>query len=204
MMWAMPRLVSPVVPAGRMRCGEQPVLVAPGGLTLRPWLPSDAATVLAAYADPGIRHWHRRGVASEAEARELIAGWNRGWDDETTACWAVVAGERGEVAGRVTIRDVDLELGHGEVGYWVLQAARGSGVAVRAVREASRWALDELGLHRLGLGHSVANTASCRVADKAGFRLEATLRSALLHADGWHDMHLHARTGREPQHQPAG
>jgi RimJ/RimL family protein N-acetyltransferase len=50
-------------------------------------------------------------------------------------------------------------------------------------------------LHRLGLGHSVANTASCRVADRAGFRLEATLHSALLHSDGWHDMHLHARVG---------
>jgi len=174
---------------------EQPVLVAPGGLTLRPWLPSDAATVLAAYADPGIRHWHRRGIASEEEARELIERWNHGWENETTACWAVLAGERAEVAGRVAIRDVDLELGQGEVGYWVLPAARGSGIAVRAVQEASRWALDVLGLHRLGLGHSVANTASCRVAGKAGFRLEATLRSALLHPDGWHDMHLHARTG---------
>jgi len=188
----MPRLVPPVVPAGRMKHGEQPVLVAPGGLTLRPWLPSDAATVLAAYADPGIRHWHRRGIASVDEARELIARWNHGWGSETTACWAVLHGEGAEVAGRVTIRDIDLELGQGEVGYWVLPAARGSGIAVRAVQEASRWAVDELGLHRLGLGHSVVNTASCRVADKAGFRLEATLRSALLHPDGWHDMHLHA------------
>ena len=32
-----------------------------------------------------------------------------------------------------------------------------------------------------------------RVAAKAGFTAEGTLRSALLHADGWHDMHLHAR-----------
>ncbi len=194
----MPRLVPPVVSPGRMRRGEQPVLVVPGGLTLRPWLLSDAATVLAAYADPAIRRWHRRGVASEDEARELIAGWNRGWGAETTACWAVVAGEGSEVAGRVTVRDVDLERGHGEVGYWVLPAARGSGIAARAVREASRWALDELGLHRLELGHSVTNTASCRVAGKAGFRLEGTLRKALLHTDGWHDMHLHSRIGGQP------
>ncbi len=116
----MPRLLAPVVPAGRMRHGDQPILVAPGGLTLRPWLPSDAVTVLAAYADPWIRHWHRRGVASEDEARELIARWNRGWADETGACWAVLAGERADVAGRVAIRDVNLEVGQGEVGYWVL------------------------------------------------------------------------------------
>jgi RimJ/RimL family protein N-acetyltransferase len=180
-----------------MRRGDQPVLVAPGGVTLRPWLPSDATTLLAAYADPEIRHWHRRSIASEDEARELIARWNHGWADETTACWAVLAGERADVAGRVAIRDVDLEVGQGEVGYWVLPNARGSGIAARAVWEASRWALDGLGLHRLSLGHSVANTASCRVADKAGFLPEATLRSALLHRDGWHDLHLHARIANQ-------
>ena len=32
-----------------------------------------------------------------------------------------------------------------------------------------------------------------RVAAKAGFALEGTLRSAMRHPDGWHDMHLHAR-----------
>jgi len=191
----MPRLVPPVVPAGRMKHGEQPVLEAPGGLTLRPWLASDASTVLAAYTDPGIRHWHRRGIASEDEARELIARWNHGWSSETTACWAVLAGEGTAVAARVSIHDVDLALGQGRVGYWVLPTARGSGIAVRAVQEASRWGLGELGLHRLELGHAVANIPSCRVADKAGFCLEATLHSALLHTDGWHDMHLHARTG---------
>ena len=41
--------------------------------------------------------------------------------------------------------------------------------------------------------HSVANHASCRVATKSGFPLEGTHRRALLHTDGWHDMHLHAR-----------
>jgi [ribosomal protein S5]-alanine N-acetyltransferase len=150
--------------------------------------------VVTAYRDPDISHWHRRDVGSEDEARELIATWNRSWAAETASCWAVVAGDQDEVAGRVTVRDLNLAGGHGQVGYWVLPAARGGGIAVRALREASRWALEDLGLHRLELGHSVANRASCRVADKAGFALEGTLRSALLHQDGWHDMHLHGRT----------
>lgn len=50
-----------------------------------------------------------------------------------------------------------------------------------------------LGLQRLRLTHSVENPASCRVAERAGFALEGTMRSALLHEDGWHDEHLHAR-----------
>jgi ribosomal-protein-alanine N-acetyltransferase len=55
------------------------------------------------------------------------------------------------------------------------------------------WAFDTVGLNRLFLQHSTANPGSCRVAGKAGFGLEGTLRRSMLHADGWHDVHLHAR-----------
>lgn len=77
--------------------------------------------------------------------------------------------------------------------YWVLPAARGHGVAAHASNQLAYWALNDLGLHRLELRHCTANAGSCRVADKTRFRLEGTLRSALLHPDGWHDMHQHAR-----------
>ncbi|WP_328994873.1 GNAT family N-acetyltransferase [Kribbella sp. NBC_01245] len=88
--------------------------------------------------------------------------------------------------------DIDLKGGSAEIVYWVLPALRGAGVVVEATKRVTRWALDDLGLHRLRLCHSVANPASCRVAAKTGYVLEGTMRSALLHADGWHDQHLHA------------
>ncbi|MFG1923270.1 GNAT family N-acetyltransferase [Cryptosporangium sp. NPDC048952] len=46
---------------------------------------------------------------------------------------------------------------------------------------------------RIFLLHSTGNSASCRVAHAAGFPMEGTLRGYLLHADGWHDVHSHAR-----------
>ena len=48
-------------------------------------------------------------------------------------------------------------------------------------------------MHRIDVEHSTRNSASCRVAAKAGFVPEGTKMSAALHVDGWHDMHLHAR-----------
>lgn len=87
----------------------------------------------------------------------------------------------------------DLAGGSAEVFYWLLPQGRGCGVMVDSVLRVSQWGMDELGLHRLWLTHSVGNAASCRVAQRAGFALEGTMRSALLHADGWHDEHLHAR-----------
>jgi [ribosomal protein S5]-alanine N-acetyltransferase len=199
MMWCVPSLTSPVIPAGRVAGSAQSVLPAGGGLVLRPWLPADARAVVAAYADPVIQHWHARRVDGEDEARDLILRWQRSWRAETGAHWAVARGEGGEVAGRVALRSMALGEGRAECAYWTAPAARGSGVAAHALAALSLWAFAEIGFHRLDLVHSMANAPSCRVAAKAGFAVEGVQRSAALHADGWHDMHLHARiNGGEP------
>ncbi|HEX5289615.1 MAG TPA: GNAT family N-acetyltransferase [Streptosporangiaceae bacterium] len=185
----MPSLTAPVVPAGALSQVAQPILRA-GDLVLRPWAEGDAAALVAAFADPEIQRWHARTVESLAEASEMIARYQRAWRNETGAHWAITGPE---VIGRVALRTVDLEEGCAEIAYWVTPAARGRGAAPRSAIALSGWVLGELGLHRLDLEHSVANAASCRVAQKAGFAYEGTRRSAVLHGDGWHDMHLHAR-----------
>jgi RimJ/RimL family protein N-acetyltransferase len=90
------------------------------------------------------------------------------------------------------LSDLDLGGGSAEVVYWVLPAGRGRGILGEATKRLSRWAFDDLGLHRLRLCHSMANPAPCRVVTKAGPLAEGTMRSALPHEDGWHDQHLHA------------
>ncbi|MDQ1020863.1 RimJ/RimL family protein N-acetyltransferase [Streptomyces afghaniensis] len=87
--------------------------------------------------------------------------------------------------GRVALREMRLGDGTAEVAYWTAPAARGRGVAARATTALDQWALDETGFHRLQLLHAVRNEASCRVASRAGFTLEGTKRSAILHPDGW-------------------
>ncbi|MFD3514647.1 GNAT family N-acetyltransferase [Streptomyces sp. NPDC058657] len=182
-----------VVPAGRMRSSEQPVLALPGGLELRPWRTSDAPKFVEAAQDPDIQHWNRPGPVDRAEAERRIARWQERWRSERAALWALAEPGGGEVRGAAGIADLALPQGTGEVVYWVLPGGRGRGAAVEATVRISRWAIEELGLHRVRLTHSTANPASCRVAEKAGFAYEGTMRSALLHADGWHDEHLHAR-----------
>ena len=75
----------------------------------------------------------------------------------------------------------------------MLPTARGRRIAPRALAALTTWSFGTLGLHRVELSHSTANVASCRVALSAGFAAEGTKRSEARHADGWHDMHLHAR-----------
>ena len=97
------------------------------------------------------------------------------------------------VLGRIALRAIDTEQGRAECAYWIRPEARGGGLAGRALSALTTWAFDEIGFHRLFLGHSTANEASCRVATKAGFVPEGVERSSVLHSDGWHDMHIHSR-----------
>jgi RimJ/RimL family protein N-acetyltransferase len=174
-----------------MRGQEQPIIRVAPDLILRPWSPMDASAVRAAFADPEIRHWHMRELVSDDEAHSWIAGWRERWNAETDGSWAITSATTGQVLGQAALRDVNLEFGHGQITYWVLPDFRGEGVATRAVSHIGGWATRDLGLHRLEIHHSAANASSCRVAEKAGFALEATMLSALLHTDGWHDMHVH-------------
>lgn len=160
------------------------------GLLLRPWQPADRATVVAAYADPAIQRWHCRSMTDD-EAGEWIAHWPHRWRGETGAGWAVL--HAGTVVGQVSLRRVVLTDGLAEVSYWVLPQARDRRVATRALSAVTAWSFRTLRLHRVELCHSTTNAASCRVAAHAGFAVEGTKRGEGHHADGWHDMHLHAR-----------
>jgi RimJ/RimL family protein N-acetyltransferase len=189
----------PVVPAGRLSQQVQPVLGLSNGLVLRPWLPADAGVLVAAGQDPSIRQWNMLAVDGLEDAHRRIERMRERWQSEAGAIWAVARPEGGEAVGLIGWRQINLVEGSAEFLYWLLPAARGGGVVVEAVKRLSEWGLEELGLHRLSLCHSVANPASCRVAEKAGYLLEGTMRSALLHADGWHDLHLHALVQGDPR-----
>jgi RimJ/RimL family protein N-acetyltransferase len=193
MMLTMPSLVTPVMSPGSLNASPQPTLSIDDDLLLRPWVPSDAVAVARVFQDRAIQLWHLRKADSEDEAQEWIQQWRRGWESESACHWAVADAGGDRVLGRVSLQSIILVGGQAEISYWTAPESRGKGVCSRAVARMSRWALEEAGFNRLELGHSTANIASCRIAEKTGFALEGVRRQALLHADGWHDMHLHAR-----------
>ena len=177
-----------------MQRRPQPTLGAKG-LKLRPWKLDDVPALVAAYDDPDIQHWHHRSF-TDREAVQWIHGAHERWRQETDADFAVEEG--GRLVGRVALRQIVLAIGQGEISYWTLPEARGTGVATRATRGLSAWALQDLGLWRIELRHSTRNPGSCRVAELSGYALEATLARQHVHADGWHDVHVHTRFQQPP------
>lgn len=187
----MTSTVPPAIPPGTMADLVQPRIRIDDELALRPWQGADAPAVLAAFNDPDIIRWHTRHLTSSAAAHEWIDSQLTAWTDERSASFAIVDIADESVLGRTALH-TDLTDGVAEIAYWILPAARRRGVASRAAVAATAWGI-EFGFHRIELQHSTLNVASCRVAERAGFVAEGVKRQSDRHADGPHDMHLHAR-----------
>ncbi|WP_331753678.1 MULTISPECIES: GNAT family N-acetyltransferase [unclassified Streptomyces] len=80
--------------------------------------------------------------------------------------------------GQVGLKKTDWRALVSEVGYWVSPWARGHGIAAEATRALALWLLAEQQFQRLELRAATENTASQKVALKAGFHPEGTLRNA--------------------------
>jgi RimJ/RimL family protein N-acetyltransferase len=177
----------------------EPLEITAGGLHLRPLGDGDVPDVLRGFADPDVARWQSAvPVASVEEARAFVARRRERWAEGSGASFAVVDATGGTFLGLVAVQQIDPVQRCASVGYWTLPEARGRGIAPQAVRVVSRWAFGPLGVERIELCHAVANPASCRVAEKAGYLLEGTLRKSFRSGDGCrHDEHLHARLGTD-------
>ena len=132
-------------------------------------------------------------------ARGWLASKATGWAGGEACSWKVVDAATGELRGSMGLRYIDPIDRAAVASYWTVAGARGRGVAPAALTAATEWAFTELGMHRVTLAHVLANEASCRVATKAGFLLEATIRDSCLLRDGFSDEHLHARLASDPR-----
>jgi RimJ/RimL family protein N-acetyltransferase len=151
-----------------------------GIVLLRPWTDRDVPAIAAACDEAEMARWLDQipRPYTEQDAREYVASTRRGWREGTASSYAIVDLESERPVGSIGVHWLDREQRVAEVGYWVAREARGRGLASRAVRLVSRWALQDCGIERLQLRADVLNAASQRVAEKAGFRREGVLRSS--------------------------
>jgi len=165
------------------------VRVEAPGLLLRGFEPTDAADLLAAFADEDIARWNPGPVGPEGAAT-FMADRND-WTGNH-ASWAV-ADTSDRLIGSVSLHKIDPDQADAEIGYWIAPWARRRGQATGSVLAAAGFAFEQLGLHRVYLYHAVENPGSCGVARSAEFVHEGTLRQSYRYADGiYHDEHLHA------------
>jgi RimJ/RimL family protein N-acetyltransferase len=172
-----------------------PPVIEAGPLVLRPFAEDDIGWVCEVSQDPAVQRNlaelfapYRREHAESFVRQLALAAWDSGRRAELLVASAV----DGTRLGRVGLDLRPHEPGGAEIGYWMDPRARGRGVATAAVRALCRWAFTIQDLPPIDLIEwrcEVGNLASRRVAEKAGFLIEATLRRRLIHrgqrVDAW-------------------
>jgi RimJ/RimL family protein N-acetyltransferase len=157
-----------------------------GVISLAPYAPADATSVLEWDADPEIQHWYDWPLTPPADdpgtyaarlasAERTVRACRASWDSGEQFAFIIRSVATGEGLGWVDLQPRGS--GRGNVSYGVVARHRGKGAATRSVALASRYAFDVLGWVRLEIVMIADNAASRAVALKAGFRPEGVLRS---------------------------
>jgi RimJ/RimL family protein N-acetyltransferase len=164
-------------------------------LLLRPVDGADVDPITECCQDATIARWlpHLPSPYTTADAEAFVAGqagspWNGSFD------LAVTERRTGRLVGMMGMFGYRRRSAQAEVGYWIDSRARGLGYATEGVRALAAWGLQEQGLHRVTLTADVDNTASRRVAEKAGFTEEGRARETALDRNGsWRSLVNYAR-----------
>jgi RimJ/RimL family protein N-acetyltransferase len=148
-----------------------------GVVTLRPWRVEDVPALVEICQDPEIQRFTRvpANYTRDDALMYMASKTAREERGELVAFALVDAADEARLLGSIDMRrDED---GRACIGYLLGPEARGRGMATRAVRLLSRWALADLGLARVEIQARPDNPASQRVAERAGFVREGVLRS---------------------------
>ena len=136
-----------------------------GVVLLAPWAEDDAGWYAESTRDPLIQRFTSE--SPTLQAAQVVAAIERLRAAESAEGFLIRDAVTGERLGNIALSHDGQT---GEVSYWVAAAARGRGVATRALTLFSRWSLRTVGLREVWLCVHRDNTASQRAAVKAGYQ----------------------------------
>ena len=137
---------------------------------LRPWMPWAQAAPTLDESEANVRG---------AQAKFLLRS------DLVYAIWEHDGqGVETRLVGGSGLHRIDWSVPRFEIGYWRRSGEQGRGLVTEAVLALSRMAFDVLRAQRVEIRMDAVNTASWKVAERAGFTLEGVLRRDTLAVDG--------------------
>ena len=116
---------------------------------------------------------------SQEEAAAWVETRPSAWVGGDEYSFVIADSHTGEMLGGGGLNQFDPLRLRCNLGYWVRSSETGRGIATAAARLLARFGLDALGLERIEIVAALGNTASQRVAEKAGAHREGIARRRL-------------------------
>jgi [ribosomal protein S5]-alanine N-acetyltransferase len=166
------------------------------GCRVRSWRPADAAS-LARNADSRGVWLNVRDHFPHPYTHADAVGWlERVRESPPETQFAIEV--EGEAAGGVGFfLQQDVARRSAEIGYWLGERHWNRGIMTRVVRAVTDYGFETYGVIRIYAQVFAWNPASCRVLEKAGYRLEGRLRRAVVKDGHVLDQLVYARVLEE-------
>lgn len=169
------------LPASAIMHPLSPALDGDEGLIIRPLALTDAPHISAAISAslPDLRRfmpWAHSPQTADVQRRRIASSIHAYWLARDYAL-GIFGSRSGRFPGGTglhcqrTLNPLGLE-----IGYWIHSANAGKGLATLATRCLIAYGFAYLRLARIQCAHDAKNTASARVGEKCGFRVEGRLR----------------------------
>lgn len=169
-------------------------------LILRPFVAEDLEAVHAMQSDEEVVRYLYGEAKSPHETRELLDRKIAGSAWTAEGDWlgaAVVERASGTTVGDISLNWVSERDRTAEIGFIFDPRHQGKGFATEAARALLEWSFETAGLHRVIGRLEARNTASARVLEKLGMRLEAHFVENEWVKDEWQSELVYAILDRE-------
>lgn len=110
--------------------------------------------------------------------KSLLTDWISRYEEDSYYNWVIELKESGDVIGSISVVKLNENINGADIGYCMSRAHWGKGIMPEALKAVIHYLFCEVGLNRIAACHDVNNPKSGRVMDKAGMKLEGTLRRA--------------------------
>jgi len=180
--------------AGPMPPGSHPILETARCRLVQP-RSGDAPALLEVFGDEEAMHYLQSpALRSVDDAYQMLAAWERGWQEGKGIRWIIVPKDAPEVcAGVFALHDWSRSNRRAELGAYLHHRWQGRGLALEVTREVLQFAFQKLDLHRVELRCDPRNEASMRIARNLGMTFEGILRDYVFVAGkGFVDEAVHA------------
>jgi ribosomal-protein-alanine N-acetyltransferase len=180
--------------SSRSSSGRTSVQLSTNRLLLREYVESDWQSVLEYQRDSRYLRFYAWNDRTEADVRAFVQAFIDAKSEQPRVkySFAVTLKTNGQLIGNCNLRKNQLEDRVAEIGYEIAPAHWGKGYATEAARAIVAFGFDELKLHRIAAWCITENTASVRVLEKLGMRLEGRLREQEWLKGRWWDALLYS------------
>lgn len=144
-------------------------------LVIRRFVPADIDSLAPILADPEVMRFSVKGPLDVDETREMIGRARAAYREHGFGRWALLDKVSAKFIGFCGVYFLTVDgVEEPEIGYRLARSSWGRGLATEAAIACRDVAVERYGLERLIAVIEPENTASIRVAEKAGFRVERT------------------------------